>query len=120
YTVISSPPSEHTTAIAIAVRMVRVKPTTKCCAAATGTIISAETISAPTMRIESVTVSTANTATSTLTIRTGSPEPRANPSSAVTAASRPDSPTPTPSTTIASTTEIRAPGAVTVDSDPKR
>src|SRR5690625_6789440 len=53
----------------MAVRMVRVKPTTRVWAAATGTIISAETIRAPTIRIDSVTVRAAITAIRMFTAR---------------------------------------------------
>ena len=64
-----------------------------CCAAATGTTISALTSSRPTTRIATVTVTAAVTAISRFSARTGSPVTRANSSSWLTANSWRRSPT---------------------------
>jgi hypothetical protein len=60
------PPTEAAAPIAIAARRVALNDRVSCCAVATGTTIRAETSSNPTVRIATVTVSAASTATRTL------------------------------------------------------
>lgn len=91
-----------------------------CCAAATGTTISALTSSRPTTRIATVTVTAAVTAISRFSTRTGSPDTRANSSSWLTANNCRRSPTVTSTTKAASTQIAMTSDSETVASEPKR
>lgn len=91
-----------------------------CCAAATGTTISALTRSSPTTRMATVTVTAAVTAMSRFSARTGSPVTRANSSSWLTAKSCLRSPSVTRITKAARTQMAVTSLCETVASEPKR
>ena len=87
---------------------------------ATGTIMTAETSSAPTTRIDTDTVRAATTATRTLSAPVGRPMERANSSSWHRANSGPRSPRPMSRITAARTMVNQASRTETVAMDPNR
>ncbi len=114
------PPMVTATPMATAIAKVAAKLRLSCCAAATGTTMSALTSSSPTTRMATVTVTAAVTAVSRFSARTGSPVTRANSSSWLTANSwrRRSSVT---ATTKAASRQIAVTSlSETVDSEPNR
>ncbi len=108
------------TPMATATAKVAAKLRLSCCAAATGTTISALTSNNPTTRMATVTVTAAVIAVSRFSARTGSPVTRANSSSGLTANSCRRRPSVTRTTNAARTQIAVTSDCETVDSDPNR
>ena len=116
----SRPPTDATHPTAIAPNSVTRKERASCCEVATGTTISAETSSSPTVRIATVMLTAASTAMSRFHARTRRPATRAKSWSLATANSWGDSPTATTSTTAVSAPVNHTSEAVIALREPKR